>query len=246
MLPKIDPNYFCWVIAYIQAEYISKVTEDLERFIEYKEVEAYIPTVKVLKKKFKGKDQFDEIPLLFNYGFFRVPRKFATSKLYLDNMQKNISCIYSWVKDPLKTPRKNRIRPEGTRTYSDHNIHIATATSEEIYELLKGSFLGDIHDSTEVDRLKPGDTITLRGYPWEGIIAEVMEINKKGRDIKVKITLFGEAKQEVTVSFDNVFFTVYHNKSYDDSISSTESIDAMEQFHTLNKKLYKNAQNKTD
>lgn len=245
MLPKIDPNYFCWVIAYIEAEHISKVTEDLSRFIEYNEVEAYIPTVKVLKKKFKGKEQFDEIPLLFNYGFFRVPRKFATSKLYLDNMQRNISCIYSWVRDPLKNVRKSRIRPEGTRTFSDHNIHIATATTDEIYELLRGSFMGDIHSSEEIDKLKPGDIITLRGYPWEGIIAELVEINLKARNIKVKINFLND-KQEVTVSFDNVFFTVYHNRSYDDSISLTDSLDEMEENHTLNKKLYKNAKNKED
>src|SRR5688572_29236437 len=127
-----DPNYYCWLVAYIEAEYIPKVQEDLKKKKDFDEIEVYIPTVKILKKKFKGKEQFEEVPLLFNYGFFKVPRHLAVSRKFLDKMKESISCIFAWVRDPLKVISTHpKMKPDGGRVYSDGEIPIATATSEE-------------------------------------------------------------------------------------------------------------------
>lgn len=242
---KDDKTYFCWLVAYIEAEHIKRVEKDLQRSPSYKEVEAYIPTVKILKKRFKGKEQFEEVPLLFNYGFFRVPREKAISKAFLDNMQKDITCIYAWVKDPLKVMGNPRIKPDGGLIYNDTDIPIATASSEEIQELLQASFSTSVHTAEDIEKLNPGDMITLRGYPWEGMQAEVKEISLRDKTLKVNIHILNEMR-EVGVSFDNVFFTVYHNRSYDDRITTTASLDEMVENRTVNQKIYKNAKNKQD
>lgn len=219
-----DANYFSWCIAYIDAEYIEKVTTELAKYREYREIEAYIPTVKILKKTFKGKQTFENVPLLFNYGFFKIPRKYAIHYKFLDDLKDNISCIFAWIKDPHKLVARNpKLRLNEKAFYSEKEIPIATATSKEISELIKKSFNYSAHSSDEIDRVKPGDQITLHGYPFEGVLATIVEINPKKEVVKVKINIFDQ-QRDVEVDYDNVFFTMYHSKNYDDSISVKNSL----------------------
>lgn len=229
-----DPNYFAWVVAYIDSAYLKNVEADLSKYPEYAEVSAFIPTVKILKKTFKKENFFEEVPLLFNYGFFRVPRKYAVFRNWLDNMKKNVSCIYAWVNDPQKViATKPRLRLDGREIdYSqtgDYLLPVATATSEEISELIKSSVNVGAHSSDDLNLLKVGDTITLRGYPFENLQATLLDIDHKKERVKVKIStgIFEQCK-EVSVSFDNVFFTIYHNnKNYFPDVLSENSIDAI-------------------
>lgn len=246
---KINSKKDCWVVAFIDSTYMHKVQDELNKYPEYKEVEAFIPVVKIVTKTFKGAHKMQEVPLLFNYGFFKIPRKFAVHAEFLKNMQQNVSCIFSWVKDPVKTASKKlkELKAEAEEIshideYSDLNIPVATATPEEISLLLKDAFSYSAHSSEDLDRLKPGDLIQLRGYPWDGVDAEIVEINFEKREVKVTIDLMGR-KQPVTVTFDNVFFTVYHNNNHDDSLSTIGSLDAMAEKHTLDKAIFKNQRN---
>lgn len=43
--------------------------------------------VNVLKKTHKGKMQFEEIPILFNYGFIKMPSEFAYSRPFLNKLK---------------------------------------------------------------------------------------------------------------------------------------------------------------
>lgn len=237
---KPDAHYFSWVIAYIDAAYIDKVTKELAKFREYREIEAYIPTVKILKKTFKGKQTFEEVPLLFNYGFFKIPRKFAIHHKFLDDLKDNISCIYAWVKDPHKIVKKAKNLKLGEKTfYSEKEIPAATATAKEIAILTKDSFNYSAHSADDIDKVKPGSMITLRGYPFEGVVATVIEINPKKENVKVKINIFDQLR-EVDVSFDNVFFTIYHARNYDDSVSVKNSFNAMVESGPVDQKQFKN------
>lgn len=224
--PK-KPERYCWVVAYIDKDFIPLVERQLEQNPEYNDVEAYIPTIKVLKKKFKGENHFDEVPLLFNYGFFKIPRKLAVHRNFLDNMQKNISCIYGWVKDPHR---------------SKSRISVATATPDEISRLVRASETIGAHTAEDLSMIKVGDIITLKGYPFEGIEAELLSIDEKRRKVKVNIIIF-ESKKPVEVSFDNVFFTLYQNNNYDDTKLSKNSLDEMEQRHTLDRFMNKSQKN---
>lgn len=217
-------NHYVWVIAYIDKDFLDKATMQLKKYPEYAEVEAFIPTVKILKKTFKGVDRFDEIPLLFNYGFFKIPRKFAINKDYLEQMQKNISCIYGWVKDPLN---------------SSNRITVGLATSDEIAQLIRSSVNLGAHSSEDLGMIKSGDMITLRGYPFDDIQAEFVSMDEKRKKVKVKIPLLWN--KETEVSFDNVFFTIYHNNNYDDAIDNRNSLDDTTKTQKILKNIHRNA-----
>jgi transcription antitermination factor NusG len=233
--PKDKDKRFCWVIAYIDSKFLHLVKHQLTRNVEYQEVEVFIPTVKVLKKTFKGKEQFDEVPLLFNYGFFKIPRKYAIYRNYLENLQKNISAIHGWVKDPGKILKKRGKEPmQG----DDRYISVATATSTEISKLIQASQNIGAHSSEDLDMIKPGDFIILRGYPFDGVEAEFVSMDRKRKKVKVKLTVLWN--KEVEVSFDNVFFTIYHNNSHDDSLTIKKSLDEMKDNNRLDSFLNKN------
>jgi transcription antitermination factor NusG len=232
-MPKKE-KYWVWLIAYIDSATVKLVHKELKRYLEYKEVEVFIPTVKVLKKTFKGDDKFDEVPLLFQYGFFKVPRKYAVSSAYLENMQNNISCIYGWLRDPHKNILRDATRK--MKKIKDKDIPIATATPDQIADLVKKAFDFSIHTPDEIDSVKKGDFVTLRGYPFDNVQAEIVELNAKKKKAKVKIHIFDGTK-EVDVSFDNIFFTVYHEGGYDDRLSNNESLDELMEHRR--KKLFK-------
>lgn len=221
--PKVVDEEFVWVIAYINSKLIKHVQRDLNKYPEYKKVEAYIPTVKILKKTFKKQNIFEEVPLLFNYGFFKIPRKYALHKDWLENMKNNISCIYAWVRDPAR----------GMVT----NGSIAIATSKDITRLLKESINLGAHTADEINLLHEGKEIVLRGYPWEGVNAKVLSIDHKNKMVRVEIRIFDQFRP-TNVSFDNVFFTIYHSdKNYDDALMGDKSIDEMgKNFDKIQKK----------
>jgi transcription antitermination factor NusG len=232
---KANVNKYAWVIAYIDAAHIEKVDKELKKYPEYEDISAYIPTIKLLRKSFKGKNEFEDVPLLFNYGFFRIPRKFALYKNFLENLQRDISCIYAWVKDPAKVIQSApKIRLDGETVFGDKFIPVATATAEEVANIVKNSDNYSTHDSKDIEKLKPGDIIILHGYPFEGVEAKVVDINSKKQEIKVEIMIFDQRK-EAKVSFDNVFFTVYHNKGFDDSLVFAGAIDAMTEGRKVDK-----------
>ena len=238
---KSDPNV--WVVAYIDAKFLKYVEHELSKYPEFAEVEAYIPTVKILKKTFKKENIFEEVPLLFNYGFFRVPRKYAIYKNWLDSLSRNVSCIYGWVRDPANIwVDKPKLRLDGRSIYSTetNRISAATATSEEIARLLKDTVNLGAHSSDEIGLLNKGDSIVLRGYPFEGVNATVLEIDHKNQKVKVEIRIFDQIRPAL-VSFDNVFFTIYHDKrNFDDTLTGDKSIDEMSDNKTFDKAQKKN------
>lgn len=258
----ITDNEHVWLVAYIDAKCLKNLEKELKRYPEYKEVEAYIPTVKILKKTFKKENFFEEVPLLFNYGFFKVPRKYAVYKDYLDQMQKNISCLYGWVRDAANTiNEKPTLRVDGKSVHDKRKVGkldnknktvqmieeqdkfaFATASSKDIARLIKDSVGIGAHDKSEIEMLAKGSMITLRGYPFEGFQAEVVEVEHKTKKVKVKIHIINEMR-EVKVSFDNVFFTIYHSSNHDDSLSGDTSIDEMGRKKTFDKLQFKNSQN---
>jgi transcription antitermination factor NusG len=237
-MAKAKGNKFCWVVAYINSEFLDIVQKQLSKYAEYKDVEPLIPTIKVLKKKFKGKQQFQDVPLLFQYGFFKMPRKFAIHYSFLENMQKNISCIYGWVKDPHKVIGRMKKR----RGIEDNDIPVATATAKEISKLIRASLEIGAHGSDDLQMLKEGDFIILKGYPYEGVEAEYIRMDEKKRMVRVRIIMFNQMR-EIDVSYDNVFFTIYQNKGYDDSVSTEASLDEMVEKKTFDKLMGKLSKN---
>lgn len=214
-----------WLIAYVNRKHIEVVQSELIEY-GYKEVEAYIPTIKVLRKKFKGKNCFEFIPLLFNYGFFKVPYESACNSEYLSELRQRITCIYGWVKDPIKEMQKDRHLKASNTNLSNAIPRAAVATDKEIQEMVKTSGDMGIYTQEDLKRIGPGDYIKLEGYPFEGMPAEVVSINHKKGEVSVKLLIdsFITGK-EIKVSFDNVFYTVYKDYRENGRESSSDELN---------------------
>lgn len=213
-----------WLIAYINRSFIKNVEIELKQY-GYTDIEAYIPTINILKKQFKGKQLYEVVPLLFNYGFFKVPLKDAQNPEYLMTLRHRITCIYGWVKDPCRTMRSSpRLRTDNDN-FSNSLPKVAIASDKEIANLIKSSKEMGTYSSEDISRLKKGDYIKLEGYPFDGIPAEIVEIKSKKKEVIVKL-LIESVVREVTVSFDNIFYTIY--KDYDET-PHNRSIDSMSQ-----------------
>ncbi len=212
---------YVWVVAYIVRDHISRVEEDLlER--GFGSIRVYIPTVRILKKQFKNRNIYEYVPLLFNYGFFQIPYDKACDVEFLKKLREDIPAIYGWVSDPTKvikkkpTLRMDNKNPEygetedGIKTIKRplKTPKVATATEEEIVKLLKSAEDNSVFSDGLVGRLKEGDFLTLQGYPYDGMTAEIVDVNPNTKKVKVRLLLETMITTAV-VSFENIFYTVY-------------------------------------
>lgn len=237
-----------WCIAYINRNFIDRVSEELEEY-DYDMVEAYIPTVKILKKKFKNKQEFEEIPLLFNYGFFKIPYEYACNEEWLSILRQRITAIYGWVKDTSRVIKEKPILLDKNGDPDDpNNKHIliekvpraAVATDAEVADMVKAAMEQNIFSKEDIENLSPGQYIVLKGYPFDDLPAEVVSVNSKKKEIKVKL-LLEDAMTEVKVSFENVFYTIYN--SFDCNMKETiESELNMGASSDIENLLYKDTQ----
>jgi hypothetical protein len=200
-----------WVIAYISPKQMFTVDRDLYKFKRYRSVEPYIPSIRILTKQVKGKRHFQTIPMLFNYGFFKVPKYFVPNSHYLEQMKKDIECIIGWVKDPGITKEKGMFTLEKL-----HNpLGVALASRAEISRIKLAEESQTFYTAEDIKTLYEGKIITLHTYPFEGLPAEILEINEKQRFVRVKL-LLDTALKTIKVSFENVFFTVYREEYLDE------------------------------
>jgi hypothetical protein len=219
---KLD---YVWVIAYINRDHISRVEDDLlDR--GFGAIRVYIPTVRILKKQFKNRNIYEYVPLLFNYGFFQLPYHKACDVEFLRQLREEIPAIYAWVVDPVKVLKDNphlrfdnkeaeeeeeeELAPGELRKLKkiEQTPNVATAKEEEIVSLLKAAETMSVFSDGIIDQLQEGSFITLQGYPYEGMPAEIVDINKVKKVVKVRL-LLETMITTATVSFENIFYTVY-------------------------------------
>lgn len=219
----VSSNKYVWVVAYINKEFMEVAGEELRKY-GYKNIEAYIPTVKVLRKQFKGKQMFEFIPMLFNYGFFKMPYEYACNAEMLLELRHRISCIYAWVKDPTRMMHDSKPGLNAkNKTFNKAIPRAAVATDEEISEMIKTSRNMGIFTQDDLKQFKTGDYIKLEGYPFEGMPAEILKINYKKKEVTIRL-MIEAVVQSMTVSFDNVFYSIYKNYSEKSREQSTEEL----------------------
>lgn len=212
-----DKIKYAWLICYIDSEQILHIEADLKKK-KYGDIEYYIPLVKILKKQFKGKNIYESIPLLFNYGFFKIPITMATNREFLSMMRNDIRGIYAWVKDSMKKAPNSPY----------FNIPIAIAKPEEIRVLTLEQGNNSIYNSTDLAKVNIGDIVNLKGYPFDNIDAKILRIDFNKCEVKVSLELDDVLCKEVIVSFDNVFYSIYHG-GYRDELGNNKSLDEMKE-----------------
>lgn len=208
---KRIPYSYC--IFYIERKYYQNINKELKEK-GYKKVRAIIPTINVLKKTAKGKMIFEEVPILFNYGFMRMPTELAFSRPFLNKLKRSISGIRSWLRDTeTMHKRKKKARIDNSEDFDDFSL-VATCSRKEVRRFKRLAKENKRFSVEDLVKVNPGDYLVLRGYPYEGIDATVLEVDHLCK--RVKVLIYPEmGKMEVWLPFDNVIYSVYLNHDPD-------------------------------
>lgn len=197
-----------WCIALIDFKQVNTIEKGLN-LMKVKH-ELGIPMVRVLRKKFKNKEQFENVPLLFNYGFIKIPNKVAMNKDKLLQIKDRVPGVFSWM-----------FAQKG----NGYQVEMVKPNTVEYFMDLAHKV--SIFSQNDINLIHPGDYITLKGYPFEGLRAKVIYINHKSKKVKVNIFIMDD-NRDVTVNFENVFYSIY--KDFDESFSP-ESLNRLESFN---------------
>lgn len=175
----------------------------------YSEVSLCIPVVSILKKRVKGKDIYEDMPLLFNYGFIKIPTEKAFSRPYINKLKRDISGIVTFLNSSESLhPKRLRKRVDGEE-FDDFSI-VATVSNKEVRRFKRLSRENKVYSLDELSNIKPNDFITLRGYPFNGVSATIKEINLGEKTVRV-VLYPNNGSMEVILPFDNVVYSVYSN-----------------------------------
>lgn len=127
-MKKHTPYSYC--IFYLERKYCDKINKELKEK-GYDQIKAIIPMVNVLRKTTKGKMIFEEVPVLFNYGFMRMPTKLAFSRPFLNKLRRNISGIRTWLRNTeTMHPRKKKVRIDNAEDFDDFSL-VATCSRKK-------------------------------------------------------------------------------------------------------------------
>ena len=179
-----------WNVIYIDRRYIDP--GNLEKYQGLYDIKISIPTILVLKRVTKGKNDYQEVPYLFNLGFLRVPKNKRYDIDYLCKLRREIPFIMGYLRDTMLGESGN---------------NYAMVSAQEINRIIEDANSKSIYDNVE-EVLKIGDVVELTGYPWAGLTAEVISINKEKEKAKVRVK---EKTFDITVEIPlyNICYTQY-------------------------------------
>lgn len=197
---------YVWIVCYINVTELDSIEANLaKKYRRYMDVQAYVPTVRVLDRTFKRQNQYKYVPVLLNYGFFKVPKYFIYNDELLRVLKNDVKAIYEFLKDPTK---------EKLRIKKHRKIPVvATVSQQEIDNLIEVCKNYSVYSQSQEQSLTPGQIITLRTYPFDNVMVEIISINRGAKKAKVKILSGMNITPLVTISFDHIFYTIYNDHS---------------------------------
>lgn len=216
---------YIWLIIHVNPEYMGRINKDIKKTQTLKGngLKAVVPAVKVVKKQFKNKLSYEKVPLLFNYGFLRILKRRFSEEL-LKDIKDKVPGVSGFLKDPMK---KGFFLPEidlDNKTIKvDRHIPYATSTKLKILKLEERAKAMGIYTRKDIKNLTPGTIITLRGYPFDGLEAEVVNVNFRSKKISVKL-LSDWQISNVDIAFENAVYSVYQD-GYDDRLMGHKSLE---------------------
>lgn len=200
-------NVYC--IFYIEHKYYKKINKELKSK-GYDKCHAIIPEISILKKAIKGKTFYEEVPVLFNYGFMRMPVELAFSRSFLNKLKRDISGIRTFLKSTETIfSRKIKKRIDNAEDWDDFS-KVAVCSKTEVRRFRKIARKNRKYSLEELAKLKTGDYVTLNIYPYEGVDALIKKVNRK--DKTVTLSLYPKmGSMEATIPLDHVLYSIYHN-----------------------------------
>lgn len=175
----------------------------------YKHVKAIVPTISVLKKSRKGKNEYEDVPLLFNYGFIRMRSDKAFDRYYLNKIKRDIPGILSFMKSLDHKPKRKKLRIDNAEDFDDYSV-VATISRDEVIRYKHMAKANKIYSVDDITRVGIGDYVILRGYPFEGIPVILLESNLNTKKMLVKLYPETDGNLEIEVPMENVLYSAYH------------------------------------
>lgn len=208
--------------------YLNKYWESIEKDLKkhhYEDLKSYIPVVK-LTERAKSKDTVDKprirrVPLLFNYGFIKMPVEKALDRIYLRKIVKKIPGVAGFLKSP-STMHQRRImkKIDNVEDFDDFSL-VAIATISEIKEIKRVEAKGEIFTKEDIVKLRVGDSVFLKSYPFYDTMAEILDININQKKAKVRIYPESDYSMKVVLPLEDLMYTVY--RDFDDNIDDCQT-----------------------
>ena len=203
---------YVYTICRIDSKYWQGINDELKER-GYNHIKCYVPTVQILKKSRDKKNHFNEVPMLFNYGFVRMKSELAYDRNFLIKLRKEITGINSFVKSlDYMHPKRLKRRVDNAEDFDDFS-KVATITKAQFRYYKKISRTNKVYSLSDI-KVEVGEYVTLRKYPFEGLLAKVIDFNFSNQTAIVEIYPGQGSVLSLQLPFENVIYTVYDG--YDD------------------------------
>ena len=182
-----------WMIIYIDRNKF--LDTDIEKVEKEYGIEIVVPVTRVLKGKHRGRNNYEDVPYLFNFGFLRVPKFRRYDIDYLVKLKREIPLLLGFLRDT---------------TLPSQGFNFAMISSREVNRIIRDAGQSSIYSEHQEENIKIGNSIKLSGYPFEGLYGVVEKINKEKQNMVISIEISNGAPLKITVPFFNIYYTMYH------------------------------------
>lgn len=182
-----------WMIIYIDRNKF--LDTDIEKVEKEYGIEIVVPVTRVLKGKHRGRNNYEDVPYLFNFGFLRVPKFRRYDLDYLVKLKREIPLLLGFLRDT---------------TLPSQGFNFAMISSREVNRIIRDAGQSSIYSEHQEENIKIGDSIELSGYPFGGLYGVVEKINKEKQNMVISIEISNGAPLKITVPFFNIYYTMYH------------------------------------
>lgn len=180
----------------------------------YINIKCFVPTVQVLSRSKGHKQEYKEIPMLFNYGFIRMNSRLAYNRQFIRQLTREIPGIVSFLKSlDYMHPKKLRKRIDNAEDWDDFS-KVAIVSKKDIKYYKKLSKSNQIYHLSDIAN-KSGDMIILRKYPFDGLLAKVLDFSFTNKTVRVEIYPGQGSIIQLQLPLDNVLYTPYDSYNED-------------------------------
>lgn len=220
-MKKKAPYVYC--ICRIDTKFWKGINSSLQER-GYSDIKCFVPTVQVLLSSKDKKHQYKDVPLLFNYGFIRMRSTKAYNRQFLRELSQNVQGINGFLKSlDYMHPKKLRRRIDNAEDWDDFS-KVATISRKEFKYYQDLAKANQIYHLSDV-AVKAGETVILKKYPFDGLIAKVLDFNFSNKTVMVEIYPGNGSVIKLQLPLDNILYTPYDNYDEDNLLVNSSNWD---------------------
>lgn len=220
-MKKKAPYVYC--ICRIDTKFWKGINSSLQER-GYSDIKCFVPTVQVLLSSKDKKHQYKDVPLLFNYGFIRMRSTKAYNRQFLRELSQNVQGISGFLKSlDYMHPKKLRRRIDNAEDWDDFS-KVATVSRKEFKYYQGLAKANQIYHLSDV-AVKAGETVILKKYPFDGLIAKILDFNFSNKTVMVEIYPGNGSVIKLQLPLDNILYTPYDNYDEDNLLVNSSNGD---------------------